>query len=71
MATINDFTKSIGFPEFELLGKMKKFNYYIEKNISDLDLGIPTIIEENVKKNTFEIIDANRAMQIMSLFYKE
>ena len=67
--TINEFIKENDFPEMKVLGEMNYYKYYIEKYpLIGQDVGIPFIIVENKKKNTFEICDAHASLSAMALF---
>lgn len=67
--TINEYVKEIDFPEMELLGEMKNFRYYIQKEDSpEEDLGIPLMIEENISKNSFVVIAGERVLNLLAYF---
>lgn len=64
--TINDFIKMNNFPEVIKLGKIKNTTYYIEKNLSDEETGIPFIIQEIDKR--FKVCTSDEALNVISIF---
>lgn len=66
--TIKEYTEKNNLPEMKLLGEMKYFRYYIEKNLSDEETGIPMVITEHKTDNSFEINNADTALNIMGWF---
>lgn len=68
--TIDEYTKSINFPKMKILGEIKNFKYYIQKDVPDRDEGVPIVIIENKKKNTFDVCDADLALSAVALFLK-
>lgn len=72
--TIEEFVKSIDFPEMKLLGTMKNFRYYIRdipKDELDNEIGEPIVIEENLVSNTFKVCDSKQTFAIIEYFSKE
>ena len=72
--TIDEFVKSIDFPEMKLLGTMKNFRYYIRdipKDELDNEIGEPIVIEENLVSNTFKVCDSKQTFAIIKYFSKE
>lgn len=67
--TIDKFVNINNLPEMKLLGEMKNFRYWIEKNLnSNEDTGIPMVVCENKNKQIFEVCDADAARAAMQLF---
>lgn len=66
--TIDEYVKEKDLPEMKVLGELKNFRYYIEKHLTDEEVGIPMIIEENKINRTFKICDSNQALAAMGLF---
>lgn len=70
--TIDEYTKTNDLPKMKIMGEMKNFRYYIEANLNSSErTGIPMVIEENKISHTFEIVDADRVLDLMSYFYGE
>ena len=66
--TINEFCKTINFPEMKIYGKMNGFIWYIEKNPSKGATGVPIMIREIVKSNKFEILNSDQTFAALDLF---
>lgn len=66
--TIEQYCEKHNLPEMRLLGEMKYFKYYMEKNLLDEDNGIPMIIEESKADHGFNVCDSDQAMNVMRYF---
>lgn len=67
--TIEEFISDNNFLEVEKFGKIKGTTYYIEKDLSDEEIGIPFIVKENSGK--FSVCDSDEALEAISIFGNE
>ena len=66
--TIDEFCKMKNFPKMKVLGEIKNFRYYIEKNPPDEDEGEPIVIIENIELNVFDPCSSDQTFAALDLF---
>lgn len=67
--TIEKYLESMDYVvPMKILGELKNFRYYIEKDPPDSDDGEPFIVIENKKSNEFEICGSEQRFAILDLF---
>lgn len=63
--TIDEFRKSIGWPEMKVFAKHNGFIWYCVKNPKKGATGVPMMIREDTRDNSFEILDSDQVFAAM------
>lgn len=66
--TIDEYRKSIDWPKMKVFGKQNGFIWYAEKNPPKGTTGVPIMIRENVRLNSFEVLNSDQVFAAMALF---
>lgn len=63
--TIDMFRKTIGWPEMKVFGKHNGFIWYTVKNPPKGATGVPMMIREDTRDNSFEVLDSDQVLAAM------
>ena len=72
--SVNDYVKAIKFPPMEYLTESDGNRYYIQKyseEEQEEDTGIPSIIEERIDTNSFEICNSDMYFEVMDIIKEQ
>ncbi len=69
--TIDDYVKSIHFPEMKLCYEEGTYAYYIVKNPLEGDNGVPNMVFEDRHINTFEVCDSDVVFEVLDKINNE